>query len=252
MIVQGDTTTAFCAALAAFYAGIRVGHVEAGLRTGDPALPFPEEINRRLVAVLASLALGATCNAEALIAEGIAPERITVTGNTVIDALLSMAARPMPEHVARSLPSKRAPKRLLVTMHRRETQGEAQRALCRMFAEVARRPDTEVLFPVHANPSVHDTVVVAELQAAEGVLLTGPLDYRAFVHALRFERRRGDRQRRPSGGGAGLRRASRPPCATRLSDRRRSTPDACASPEPIRSRSGQRSRRFWMIPLRTR
>ena len=153
LIVQGDTTTTFCAALAAFYAGVPVGHVEAGLRTGDARLPYPEEINRRLVSVLARWHWCPTArNAEALRAEGVDPRRLAVTGNTVIDALLGIARRPLPPSLAVALPPKRAARRILVTMHRRESQGEAQHALCRMLADVSRRGDVEVLFPVHLSP----------------------------------------------------------------------------------------------------
>ena len=123
-------------------------------------------------------------NAEALRAEGVDPEAIDVTGNTVIDALLSVVARPLPPERLADLPPKRAAMRVLVTMHRRETQGERQRALCRALAAVARRPDTEVLFPVHASPAVRRTVI-AELSGLPGVHLTGPLDYPTFAHALR-------------------------------------------------------------------
>jgi UDP-N-acetylglucosamine 2-epimerase (non-hydrolysing) len=185
MIVQGDTTTAFCAALAAYYADVPVGHVEAGLRTQDLRSPFPEEANRRMVSVLARWHWCATeRNAEALRREGVDPRTPTVTGNPVIDALLSVARRPLPPELAIALPPKRAARRILVTMHRRETLGEDQRALCRMLAGLAERPDVEIVFPVHLNPRVRDSAW-AELAGREGVLLTEPLDYQSFVHVLK-------------------------------------------------------------------
>jgi UDP-N-acetylglucosamine 2-epimerase (non-hydrolysing) len=185
VLVQGDTTTAFSAALAAFYADVPVGHVEAGLRTHDMRRPFPEEANRRMVSVLARWHWCATeHNAEALRRDGVDPSAPVVTGNTVIDALLSVAERPLPPDLALALPPKRAARRILVTMHRRETLGEGQRALCRMLAELGERPDVEIVFPVHLNPQVRDSAR-AELAGREGVILTEPLDYQSFVHVLR-------------------------------------------------------------------
>lgn len=185
VLVQGDTTTAFCAALAAFYADVPVGHVEAGLRTNDMRRPFPEEANRRMVSILARWHWCATeRNAEALRHDGVDPRAPTVTGNTVIDALLSVARRPLPPELALALPPKRAARRILVTMHRRETLGEGQRALCRMLAELGERPDVEIVYPVHLNPRVRDSAWT-ELAGREGVLLTEPLEYQSFVHVLR-------------------------------------------------------------------
>ncbi|GAC1320586.1 MAG: UDP-N-acetylglucosamine 2-epimerase (non-hydrolyzing) [Thermoleophilaceae bacterium] len=185
VLVQGDTTTAFCAALAAFYAGIPVGHVEAGLRTKNPRDPFPEEINRRLVAPLARWHFCPTeRSADNLLAEGAGRDEVLVTGNTVIDALFATAERPLTESQERRLPAKRAARRILVTLHRRETQGAAQRELCRMLARVASRPDVEVVFPVHMSPAVRESVET-ELGGLDSVHLTEPLDYPTFVHALR-------------------------------------------------------------------
>ena len=165
--------------------GVPVGHVEAGLRTDDVRLPFPEEINRRLVSVLARWHWCPTArNAEALRAEGVDPRRLAVTGNTVIDALLEIARRPLPPSRAVALPPKRAARRILVTLHRRESQGEAQHALCRMLAGISRRGDVEILFPVHLSPVVRDAVF-AELAGCEHVHLMDPLDYHSFVHLLR-------------------------------------------------------------------
>lgn len=185
VIVQGDTTTAFCAALAAFYAGVPVAHVEAGLRTANPRSPFPEEINRRLVAPLAHWHFCPTPrSAENLRSEGICDDQILVTGNTVIDALLRTAQDPLTAEEQSLLPPKRGKRRILVTLHRRETQGETQRELCRVLASVARRSDVEVIFPVHLSPAVRDSAF-AELAGRDGVLLIDPLPYRPFVHLLR-------------------------------------------------------------------
>jgi UDP-N-acetylglucosamine 2-epimerase (non-hydrolysing) len=182
MIVQGDTTTAMCAALAAFYADVPVAHVEAGLRTNDPRRPFPEEINRRLVGQLARWHFCPTWrSAENLLLAGVDSDSVQVTGNTVIDALLATVHRLRPQPAA--LPPKWGRRRILVTLHRRETHGEAQRRLCRMLGELAQRPDVDVLFPVHMNPAVRASVQ-AELRERDGVHLIEPLDYRTFVHAL--------------------------------------------------------------------
>lgn len=184
VLVQGDTTTAMCGALAAFYAHVPVGHVEAGLRTSDTRNPFPEEINRRLIAPLARWHFCPTQgSADNLRREGVAPATIVVTGNTVIDALLTTAAQPLDGPAAPSLPPKGNRRRILVTLHRRETQGEAQRRLCTMLARIARRPDVEIVFPVHMSPAVRASVN-AELAGIENVHLVEPLDYRSFVHAL--------------------------------------------------------------------
>lgn len=185
VLVQGDTTTALCAALAAFYAEIPVGHIEAGLRTGDPRNPFPEEINRRLVAPLARWHFCPTeGSAFNLRAEGVASSDILVTGNTVIDQLLITARGAAPETADRGIPAKGERRRILVTLHRRETQGEAQRRLCAMLARIARRPDVEIVFPVHMSPAVRESAQ-AELAGVERVHCVAPLDYVAFVHALR-------------------------------------------------------------------
>lgn len=181
ILVQGDTTTAFCGALAAFYEGVPVGHVEAGLRTSDTRTPFPEEANRRLVARLADLHFCPTVrNAENLIAEGIPEETVLVTGNTVIDALHWAV-----EHarlLQPAVPSTR-PRRILLTLHRRESHGDAMRGVCRAVRRLAERGDVELVFPVHRSPAVR-RVVFDELADVEGVHLTDPLDYLSTVHVL--------------------------------------------------------------------
>lgn len=181
VLVQGDTTTTFCGALAAFYESIPVAHVEAGLRSGDDRSPFPEEANRRLVARLADLHLCPTARGAAnLVAEGVPAERVHVTGNTVIDALLWAVER------ARALPSpvpRTRPRRILLTLHRRESHGEAMRHVCEAVRKLARRGDTEVVFPVHKSPAVRKVVVPA-LAGMEAVHLCEPLDYLQLVHVL--------------------------------------------------------------------
>jgi UDP-N-acetylglucosamine 2-epimerase (non-hydrolysing) len=184
VLVQGDTTTAFCAALASFYCGIPVGHVEAGLRTDDRHNPFPEEINRRLVSPLARWHFCPTKSAAAnLLAERVSAGDVFVTGNTVVDAALHSANRPLSRAERALLPRRDASRRILVTLHRRETQGARQHALCLVLATVARRPDVEVVFPVHLNPAVRATVFTV-LEGKRNVHLIDPLPYRPFVHLL--------------------------------------------------------------------
>jgi UDP-N-acetylglucosamine 2-epimerase (non-hydrolysing) len=181
VLVQGDTTTTLCGALAAFYESVPVAHVEAGLRSGDERSPFPEEANRRLVGRLADLHLCPTPRGAAnLVAEGIPAEWVQVTGNTVIDALLWAVerARALPPPVAR-----RRPRRILLTLHRRESHGETMRGVCDAVRELARRGDTEIVFPVHRSPAVREVVVPA-LAGIEAVHLCEPLDYLHFVHVL--------------------------------------------------------------------
>jgi UDP-N-acetylglucosamine 2-epimerase (non-hydrolysing) len=181
VVVQGDTTTALCGALAAFYETVPVAHVEAGLRTGNDLSPFPEEANRRLVARLASLHLCPTPgSATNLIREAVPEERVVVTGNTVIDSLLWAVerARLMPPPVPRT-----RLRRILLTVHRRESHGEAIGRVCEAVRTVARRGDAEIVFPVHRNPAVLD-VVMPRLSGVEGVQLCKPLEYLSLVNIL--------------------------------------------------------------------
>jgi UDP-N-acetylglucosamine 2-epimerase len=181
VLVQGDTTSTFCGALASFYGGFPVGHVEAGLRTGDNRAPFPEEANRRLVAPLATLHFCPTRRgALNLESEAVAPDRVHVTGNTVIDALLWAVerARELPPPIRRT-----RQRRALLTVHRRESHGDALREVCRAVRGLAARGDVEIVFPVHRSPTVRE-VVVPELAGIEGVVLTDPLDYLELVHVL--------------------------------------------------------------------
>ncbi|MDH7505845.1 MAG: UDP-N-acetylglucosamine 2-epimerase (non-hydrolyzing) [Candidatus Acetothermia bacterium] len=188
VLVQGDTTTAFVGALAAFYRKIGVGHIEAGLRSGDKLAPFPEEMNRRLADELSDWLFAPTEKAKAnLLREGFPKERIFVTGNTVIDALLWMAERLKAPAAQARLERKFAElgldpeKRLiLVTAHRRESFDRLG-AICqglRLIAENNR--DVELVYPVHLNPRVQGPVRRA-LQGLERVHLLEPLDYEAFV-----------------------------------------------------------------------
>lgn len=187
LLVQGDTTTVFAASLAAFYLGINVGHVEAGLRSHDMANPFPEEANRRLTSILATLHFAPTARARAdLVREGHDPARIVVTGNTVVDALrglsdsLGSARSPLLEQLAPN-----AAQTVLITSHRRESWGEALGDICAAVADLAEAfPDVVFLYPVHRNPRVRE-VVFATLADRANVHLLAPLDYNTFVLLLR-------------------------------------------------------------------
>jgi len=185
VLVQGDTTTAFAGALAAFYLNIPVGHVEAGLRTGDSRQPFPEEMNRVLVGRLASLHFAPTAEAaENLRREGVNPDDIFVTGNTGIDAVLEI--RDSLEAAGKTGcptldPSK---KLILVTAHRRESFGEGFENICRALAGLAARGDVEIVYPVHPNPNVQDPVNRL-LRGVGGIHLIDPLPYVPFVDLMR-------------------------------------------------------------------
>jgi UDP-N-acetylglucosamine 2-epimerase (non-hydrolysing) len=186
VIVQGDTTTSTAAAIAAFYHGIPVVHVEAGLRSGDLMSPFPEEGNRKITTQIASLHLAPTGVSKAnLLAEGVAEYDIVVTGNTVIDALLTTVARDIPfsdpqlENLAAS-----GRKILLVTTHRRENQGDTMRGVGRALARIAdAEPELVVVLPVHKNPKVRDAVLPA-LEGKRNVIVTEPLAYGEFTRLL--------------------------------------------------------------------
>jgi UDP-N-acetylglucosamine 2-epimerase (non-hydrolysing) len=178
VMVQGDTTTTFCGALAAFYRGIAVAHVEAGLRTGDPRQPFPEEMNRVLTSRLATLHFAATETAAAnLRREGVDEKNIFVTGNTGIDAVLS---------VRDTLPlfHPDGKKIILVTAHRRESFGPGFLSICRALRRLAERPDVEIIYPVHPNPNVHD-IVHAHLRDVPNIRLIEPVEYVQFVDLMR-------------------------------------------------------------------
>jgi UDP-N-acetylglucosamine 2-epimerase (non-hydrolysing) len=187
VLVQGDTTSAFAGSLAAFYRQIPVGHVEAGLRTRNKYAPFPEEMNRHFIDVLADLCFAPTLRSkQALVEEGTPEDRILVTGNTVIDALLE-AAGPARSTAVPALDRATLPRDarvLLVTAHRRENLGEGIDDLCRALRQLATsRSDLLVVFPVHLNPRVRESVRRI-LGGLDRVLLLEPLDYLEFVHAM--------------------------------------------------------------------
>jgi UDP-N-acetylglucosamine 2-epimerase (non-hydrolysing) len=190
VIVQGDTTTTFAGALAAFYHRIPVAHVEAGLRTDNIYSPWPEEVNRRLVTHIADLHFAPTARARAnLRREGVRGDRIFVTGNTGIDALLRIAAlldnrRDLSSRCAAVLPAHFAGRRMiLITGHRRESFDGGIARVCRAMARIADRDDTAVVFPVHRNPSVRQAI--EPLRRHSNVLLIEPVDYPELVFLLK-------------------------------------------------------------------
>lgn len=187
LLAEGDTTTVFCAALAAFYARTAFGHVEAGLRTHDKYRPYPEEMNRRLVAALADLHFAPTSGARGnLLAESVPPERVFVTGNTVIDALQWMSAQPEPtgEPTLNWLGSEGG-RLLLVTAHRRENWGQPLREICRAARDLVERfADVRLVYAVHRNPVVRE-VAEAELGAVARARVIDPPDYRTFVALMK-------------------------------------------------------------------
>lgn len=190
VFVHGDTTTALAASLAAFYAQIPVAHVEAGLRTGNMQAPWPEEMNRSLVGRIATLHLAPTPAARAnLMREGISDATIHVTGNTVIDALQQTVARiqQSPELQARFAaqfafldPGKRT---VCVTGHRRENFGQGFENICQALRTLGERPDLQIVYPVHLNPSVQEPVRRI-LAGSDNVHLIEPLDYLPFVYLM--------------------------------------------------------------------
>ena len=187
VLIQGDTTTVLATALAAFYLRIPVGHVEAGLRTSDRYFPFPEEINRRLVGALATYHFAPTPAARtALLSEGVDPESIFVTGNTVVDALYWILGRP-PSPEAQALLARiegDQQKLILVTAHRRESFGKPFIEICQgLRAVVERNPEVVLVYPVHPNPNVREPVK-RFLAGHERILLLEPLSYEPFVRLM--------------------------------------------------------------------
>ncbi|WP_244816409.1 non-hydrolyzing UDP-N-acetylglucosamine 2-epimerase [Caballeronia sp. Lep1P3] len=181
VLVQGDTTSVLAASLVAFYHRIPVGHVEAGLRTGDMRNPFPEEMNRVLTARLTDWHFAPTQSAaDNLLNEGVRPESVFLTGNTVIDALLD--ARTRPQAAPRAVAAGR--RMVLVTTHRRENFGEPLARICLAVRELLdANPDLDVVFPVHPNPNV-SAVVRAVLADHPRAALCEPLDYLSFISAM--------------------------------------------------------------------
>ena len=187
VLVQGDTTSAMAAAFAAYYQGISVAHVEAGLRTGDIRQPFPEEANRKTISLLAERHFAATAQAkENLLREGVPEEKILITGNPVVDAVQEIAGLPGPPPGTDPLAGLPANKRLLtVTVHRRENLGRPLRDICRALVRLPREfPDVHLAFPVHSNPEVWRPVHRL-LGGAPGISLLPPLNYRDFIRLLR-------------------------------------------------------------------
>jgi UDP-N-acetylglucosamine 2-epimerase (non-hydrolysing) len=187
VVVQGDTTSALAGALAGFYCGARVVHIEAGLRTGDLRQPFPEEGNRQLVSRLASYHFAPTETAkENLAREGIV-RGVHVVGNTVVDALLWAATRAkLPQDLAGIIAAEKeqGKKIVLVTGHRRESFGEPFEAICGAIGDLACRPDTAVIYPLHLNPRVREPVLRI-LARRQGVHLIEPVDYPTMVGLLK-------------------------------------------------------------------
>jgi UDP-N-acetylglucosamine 2-epimerase (non-hydrolysing) len=196
VLVHGDTTTSMATALAAFHEGVRVGHVEAGLRSHDMAAPFPEELNRRVTALVASYHFAPTEGSKAnLLAEGCAPETIAVTGNTVVDALKSMIATVDADAAMRSRTERALDETLgsawrerpivLVTCHRRENIERGLPELCQALDHLSTAfPDVHFVFPVHANPALGEQVRT-RLADRANIHLIPPVDYVAFLQLLR-------------------------------------------------------------------
>ena len=193
VLVHGDTTTTLAASLAAYYARIPVGHVEAGLRTGNKHAPFPEEMNRRLTSALADIHFAPTPASQAnLLREGISANSIHVTGNTVIDTLLAVVEKLRSDQALQADFAQRFsfldPQRrlVLVTGHRRENFGDGFQNICNALADIAsEHPDVQVLYPVHLNPNVRQPV--NDILAARGlanVYLIDPVDYLPFIYLM--------------------------------------------------------------------
>jgi len=187
ILVQGDTTTTLAGAIAGFNRRIPVGHVEAGLRSGNPMSPFPEEMNRRLVSQIASFHFAATeKNRRNLLAENVPSERVFVTGNPIIDSLKSMLKNlKITPEIAQLIKKTEGKKRLLLTTHRRESFGSAMTANMKALRDfVDKRRDVCLIFPVHPNPNVK-TAAREILGGHERIHLLGPLDYSDFLAVMK-------------------------------------------------------------------
>jgi UDP-N-acetylglucosamine 2-epimerase (non-hydrolysing) len=190
VLVHGDTSTAFAASLAAFYEKIEVGHVEAGLRTGNPYSPWPEEMNRRLTGSIAAVHFAPTERArDNLVTEGINKQSIYITGNTVIDSLLSIVNRIRSDQsLQKELDQRfsyleRNKRLILVTGHRRENFGAGFEEICIALKKISERGDVDILYPVHLNPRVQEPVNRI-LGNVPGIHLIEPLDYLPFVYLM--------------------------------------------------------------------
>lgn len=188
LLAQGDTTTVMAASLAAFYRGVRFGHVEAGLRTGDLGSPFPEEMNRRVADLLAHLYFAPTARArDALLAEGVPAERVLLTGNTVVDALLDVSGRPFDWSGSPLAAIPEDAPMVLVTAHRRESFGQPFANLCRALRDLAigfAARGVHFVYPVHLNPNVQ-APARAILGGLDNLHLLPPLDYLSLVNVMK-------------------------------------------------------------------
>ena len=185
LLVQGDTSTTFIGSLMGYFYRVPVGHIEAGLRTFDKFRPFPEEMNRRLTSVISDLHFAPTKRSVFnLLKEGVPPNTVFLTGNTVIDALISVASRPFDLKPLGIDPS--GPPIVLVTAHRRESLGAPMRQICEAIKRIVanHRGEISVVFPAHKNPQVQD-VVHEILGSLPEVMITEPLDYEPFVHVMK-------------------------------------------------------------------
>jgi len=186
ILVQGDTTTVMAGAMAAFYNRVPIGHVEAGLRSNNIYSPYPEEFNRRVVSLFTEYHFAPTKNAQSsLLKEGVSPNKIYITGNTVIDALYIVRKKPMPKLVNDLLERIGNDKRiLLVTAHRRENFGERFVEICLGLKElIGRNKEIAIVYPVHLNPNVRKPVFEI-LQGLDRVFLIDPVEYDALVHLM--------------------------------------------------------------------
>jgi UDP-N-acetylglucosamine 2-epimerase (non-hydrolysing) len=185
VLIQGDTTTVLCAALAAFWLGIPLGHVEAGLRSHDRQQPFPEELNREVAGLAAHFHFAPTPRArDNLLRQDVPPERVWITGNTIVDALGQLELRETFSAPALRSVDFEGSRVILVTAHRRESHGPPLAWICAAVRTIAERfPDTQVIFPVHLNPRVQ-RVVHHELDGVARVLLTEPLGYPDLLRVI--------------------------------------------------------------------
>jgi UDP-N-acetylglucosamine 2-epimerase (non-hydrolysing) len=191
LLIQGDTTTVMAAAILGFYRQIKIGHVEAGLRTHDKWQPFPEEINRRIAGVVADLHFAPTqYNRQNLLREGVPDEIIVVTGNPAIDALHQITRQPAPpaaDELLKDAGILGGTRRLvLVTAHRRENFGQPIRDICTALKQLAHayRDEITIVYPVHLNPNIQDPVHQI-LEGVDNIRLLPPLDYLPLVHLMK-------------------------------------------------------------------
>ena len=186
LLIQGDTSTVIAAALAAFYYGVPVGHVEAGLRSGDTRRPFPEEVNRRMTSCVTDIHFAPTVLArENLLCERIPDEQIHVTGNTIVDALAAIRHDGSFEDPSLNALDWENKQVILATVHRRENLGQNLRDICAAFRGIVElHPEVEIVIPVHLNPSVRE-IVFAELSGTKGIRLLEPLAYHDLIEVMR-------------------------------------------------------------------